>query len=332
MTQRVIVVGAGTAGVAAARTLVDHGREVLVLEAALRPGGRLSGRLIKGKRVNDGASYFTANSPRFREALEPSIAQGDVAAWPGRWHRWGDGRLRAEGLMGNQRRLIAANGLPALWDALSNGLQVRTETRACALSVESGRWRVQTQSGDVESADGLVLAVPAPEATRLARTAEDSFNPLTLADVARVTFDPAVVVVAGYEDAQPAWQAIVSDEGPVSWMGIEPGQRTFAQTAVAVHGSAEWSKGAVGQDDAAVAQALLKEAAVVGGAWLASPKWAHVVRWEHARPVILASARAPASEGVGPPAVFCGDWCAAPHVEGAFLSGVGAGERLTFML
>lgn len=41
MTPRVLVVGAGISGLVAARTLVDAGCEVVVLETAERVGGRI---------------------------------------------------------------------------------------------------------------------------------------------------------------------------------------------------------------------------------------------------------------------------------------------------
>ena len=44
----VVIVGAGPAGLACARTLVSAGRAVRVLEASDRPGGRLGSRTVDG--------------------------------------------------------------------------------------------------------------------------------------------------------------------------------------------------------------------------------------------------------------------------------------------
>lgn len=330
MTRQVVVVGAGMAGVTAARALEEHGMSVLVVEAASQVGGRMSTGLIEGERVDDGVPCFTASDPAFRNTLAPFIEQGDVFAWPGRWHRWEENRLVPEALMGAERRFLVRNGAAALVAGLAEELNVLTSTRADRLSVESGAWSVHLQSGAVVVAAGLVLATPAPEAFRLARTCANAFNPLTLADVGRASFDPGFVVNAGYEHPAPPWQAVSSEDGAVSWMGVA--QRSAAQTVVTVIGSAAWSRAAFDGDKASWARSLLGEASVMGGDWLQSPRWIHTRRWSHARPAILAPARAPASEGFGPPAVFCGDWCAAPRVEGAYLSGAMAGQRLAYML
>lgn len=64
VTRRVIVVGAGVAGLIAARLLVDAGIEVVVLEARDRVGGRCFTQDIGGARVDVGAAWihgWTAN-------------------------------------------------------------------------------------------------------------------------------------------------------------------------------------------------------------------------------------------------------------------------------
>jgi phytoene dehydrogenase-like protein len=61
MSKPVVIVGAGLAGLACARNLAQQGIEVLVLDAADRPGGRLKTDTIDGYRLDRGFQvYFTA--------------------------------------------------------------------------------------------------------------------------------------------------------------------------------------------------------------------------------------------------------------------------------
>lgn len=55
---RVIVIGAGAAGLTAARVLQDHGRDVLVLEGRDRMGGRLNTINVDGGIVDEGGNWI----------------------------------------------------------------------------------------------------------------------------------------------------------------------------------------------------------------------------------------------------------------------------------
>jgi predicted NAD/FAD-dependent oxidoreductase len=52
---RIVVVGAGLAGLTAARSLVAGGHDVLVLDKGRSPGGRMATRRIGGATFDHGA-------------------------------------------------------------------------------------------------------------------------------------------------------------------------------------------------------------------------------------------------------------------------------------
>lgn len=58
-TDHVVVVGAGLSGLSAAMHLAGTGREVTVIEAAAKPGGRASQETFEGYRVDTGATVLT---------------------------------------------------------------------------------------------------------------------------------------------------------------------------------------------------------------------------------------------------------------------------------
>jgi len=66
----VVVVGAGLAGLACARTLVAAGVAVQVLEASDRPGGRVRTDLVDGFRIDRGFQILLTSYPEARRVLD----------------------------------------------------------------------------------------------------------------------------------------------------------------------------------------------------------------------------------------------------------------------
>jgi 1-hydroxycarotenoid 3,4-desaturase len=58
-SRRVVVIGAGTAGLSAALALAAHGLEVIVVERSDRPGGKMREVELGGRRIDSGPTVFT---------------------------------------------------------------------------------------------------------------------------------------------------------------------------------------------------------------------------------------------------------------------------------
>ena len=59
------IIGAGMAGISAARTLVQAGHRVSVFEKSRGAGGRMATRETPFGNFDHGAQYFTVRDPRF---------------------------------------------------------------------------------------------------------------------------------------------------------------------------------------------------------------------------------------------------------------------------
>lgn len=326
MTRRVVVVGAGLAGLAAARGLAARGHEVRVVEKSRGYGGRLATRRVETDRLDHGAPAFTVRDPAFRAALEPLLAAGVVRPWLDRVQRWNGERLVPDPLTVSERRYVAPDGMAAFAKAFGAGLDVQVGTRVLTATPADGAWSLCLEGGANERADLLVVAVPAPQALGLFPAGLD---PAVREELGRVTFDPCLVVLAGYDAPAPGWRAVLSEVEPIRWISRESDKRSATRLTVVLHAAAGLSRALDGTPDDEAIRAILGSASPIGGAFLTEPRWVQLKRWRFAQPVVLATARALLSESEAP-VVFAGDWCQAPRVEGAFLSGVAASDRLVF--
>jgi renalase len=334
--KRVIVVGAGLAGITAARLLRARGHRVTVIEKSRGFGGRLATRRVEGGRIDHGAPFFTVRDASFREAFAPLVERKQLVPWVDRLHRWDGAALVADPLTAAERRWAAPEGMASLVRAWAGDLDVRLGMTVNNLSAQSGRWQLQAEASDqavvTEEADVVVIAIPGPQARVLVKTAIDAVDRVIRDELERVRFDPCLVVLAGIAPptAPIPWRGIASTAEPLQWIGLESAKRESTEALVTVHATGDWSREHWQLGDTEVVTRLLEAASRAGGAFLAQPRWSEVKRWRYAKPVLLANGRALLSETAGPPLVFCGDWCMAPRVEGAFLSGTAAAERLIY--
>ena len=114
---RVVVLGAGMAGLTAAKLIAHSGQDVTVLDKGRRPGGRMATRPMSGGAAADhGAQFFTVRSESFSTVVEGWVA-GGVA------HEWCRGFSSEDG----HPRFAAVNGMAAA----PNGLVARLFLTSC---------------------------------------------------------------------------------------------------------------------------------------------------------------------------------------------------------
>jgi predicted NAD/FAD-dependent oxidoreductase len=162
----VLVVGAGIAGLACARELIDAGIPARVVEAAPVVGGRLASMRIDGRYADIGAAYITADDPAFRGRLDSWRVAGLAEPWTDTLVVFdGTGSHQAAGPM----RWSAPAGLRSLAEDLARELDLTLGTEITTLPGE---------------ADVVVLAMPGPQAARLTEMAaahEQRWSPVLAA-------------------------------------------------------------------------------------------------------------------------------------------------------
>jgi len=329
-TSDTLIIGAGLAGLTAARDLRSAGREVIVLEKSRGLGGRAATRRWGTWPVDHGAQFFTARSEEFRAQVAAWVAAGVCFEWTRGFHQWRDGILAAPAEEAFPRYACQA-GMAALGRALAGeeSTFVRRETAATGLRWDQGCWIVEAGAEKTFLAKSVVLALPPAQATALLADLPDPAGAIT----AGLSLAPSLALVARYPAMDLAWQGVQVHGHPVlSWIGHDTSKRPGLHpggTVLVFHALAEFSshhqEGAAGD----VAGEILAAAQAVTGAALAAPEDFFLQRWRYA----LAGA-APTSGAVirkidtPAPLVLAGDAVAGGKIEGAWLSGKAAARTL----
>ena len=332
------VVGAGVAGIACARTLVQAGHRVTVFEKSAGLGGRMATRRSAFGTFDHGAQYFTVRDARFARALETT--PGLCKRWSANTVRVLDelGRLTAAGLPAREAHWVPTPGMNALVRAwaqpLADAHQVEMQTRVVRLerdALDATRWQLQT-AGENDSQhvfsgfDGVILSIPSPQARELLHKSKQCPAIIQQTDAVRVA--PCWTLMLAFPQAMqpdmsalgPQWNAARSTHHRIAWLAREsskPGRGSIERWTV--QASAAWSLEHLQDDAQRVQDKLLKAFSEVTGI-RAEPAHVEAQRWLYAQTTTpLGKSHlwdANASIGV------CGDWCIGHRVEDAFVSGL----------
>ena len=322
----VLVIGAGIAGLAAARALHRQGLDVAVLEKSRGFGGRAASRTVQGTRIDHGAQFVTVRDARFRAQVDAWLEDGTLRHWTTGIPTWTrDGGWR-EASSDAHPRYACPSGMNALGKALAVGLDVTREVLIAGVRAEAGGWLAETSSGRRWHAKYLILSPPLPQTLALVRAVD--LAPAVLTRLASVGYAPCHAVVAGFEGVTPpAWAAVRLPEDPdLALIAHDASKRdpNAAPVTLVLHGTPAFTRRTF-EWPADEAVAALLAAATPLLPWATSPTWTHHHRWRYARPERTLDGEAlEVCDGL----VVCGDAFGGGRVEGAYLSGVAAAQRV----
>jgi renalase len=320
----VLVIGAGIAGVTAARALQRAGERVETLEKSRGVGGRTATRTLHGVRVDHGAQFFTARDPRFEREVAEAVAAGVAVRWADGLPTW-RGREIDHPATGGHPRYACPDGMTALAKHVARDLDVTTSATVSRIAAAHDGWRVEGRDGRVWHTTRIVLTAPVPQA--LALVDDVDVAPDVRASLEAIAYAPCWTIIAGYADfAVPAWPALRFPEHPdLALVANDASRRRHADHAVLVlHATATYTRRRFDAPAGAVADDLLR-AAAAALPWAATPNWVEHQRWRYARPETQHDQEAVV---VAPGLVLAGDGFGGDRVEGAYLSGLAAAAAI----
>lgn len=302
---RIAVIGAGIAGLHAARALADHGLPVVVFDKARGAGGRLATRREGPWSFDHGAQYFTARDERFARYASSWVEDGHIAPWP----------QAPAGESPQEPRYVGLPGMSGLAKHLAAGLSLQTGARVTSLQRERGGWRLLREDrADLGHFARVLVTAPAPQTRELLEDAA----PALAARAAAASYSPCWAVMVAFAEPLAAPDALRSTEGPIAWAArnaSKPGRPTG--DAWVLHASPAWSREHLEAPAEEVARLLVS----------------HFTAAKTAPPVVLSKAHrwryALVETALGAPCLYddalglgaAGDWCLGPRVELAWHSG-----------
>lgn len=319
----VAIIGAGLAGLTCATALKGLIPSVKVFEKSIFPGGRISRFRAGEYEFNHGAQYFTVNNPLFWNIVSAWQSEGIVRPWDG-WIV----ELEKGQVSNSDMATQAFVGYPRMQIVAENLAQNCDLTVSCNISElekqSDGGWRIFNERGDYLGAfDIVIISTTANEVSNLCRGV------------------PSISVLADRVDMTVCWSGMFAFEprldlpfdaahvlnSPLSWISRYQlaGQQDKFDCWV-LHASPEWSQLYAASYRGRVMHALLQSfwEAVDLPEMKAVSSSVHC--WKHAVPInpINEDSLFDETEAIG----ACGDWCTAPRIEGAVLSGFSMADRV----
>lgn len=242
-----LVVGAGMAGLTAARALQQNGWRVTVLDKGRGVGGRLATRRLENAKADHGAQYFSARTPEFQQV----VAQLQTAGVVKEYHLAND----------NHPRYVGVEGMNAVAKFLAEGLTIHNNERVLKLAGNENEVTATTEAGNYFTAQKIIITAPAPQVLELLENSSISLTDSELTVFSSIEYAPCLAIMAILNEPTnwPAPGGIRLENSVVSWIcdnqqkGISP-----QKTCVTIHGSPEFSRQNIEADLNSAAAELLE--------------------------------------------------------------------------
>ena len=303
MTKTTAIIGAGMAGIAAARALNRNGHKLALFDKSRGIGGRLATRRSDTWRFDHGCPHFLAKDDRFQGFLDDLKRADILSDW------------QAGGRIGQP-------GMSAAARAALGSLPVTGQAEITDIAQTPDGWRLSDRNGPIDAVDNgaygaVILALPSPQIIPILARAG-----ITVAALQKVIYAPCWTLMLGFESPLGLSAAVqhIAD-GPLEKI-IDEGSKPDRAASVVVHASAAWSRQNLERDKADIADHMLQLFQAATGittppVFISAHRWRYAnVEKSTAQPFIWDPARR-----LG----LAGDWANGGKidigVEAAFLSG-----------
>ncbi len=318
------IVGAGLAGLVCAAELSRCGISVTIFDKGRFPGGRLASRMRDENSFDYGAQYFTARDETFRQFLAGFVRKTVVARWNGEFAQMVDRTSKPYKV--EHPRYVGVPMMRSFAEELARERDILLSHRVTEVLRGNERWTLSGMCDRGESTepfsrdgfDSVVLNMPPPQAAALYP------NP----ELLQCKLLPCCALLMSFnERLKVDFDGIKLDDPVISWVARDsskPGRPQGERWVV--HATAEWSQNHFETSSDEIERLLIERFATLLNLDLPEAAYSKTHKWRFALP---ASVRGQACILDREHSIaYCGDWCIAPRVEGAFLSGLAAASAI----
>lgn len=299
--RRIAIVGAGPAGLAAARMLHDAGHTPVVFEKSRGIGGRMATRRRDDAQFDHGAPGIEAATKAAQGWLGQAQHAGKALPWS------------AGAKPGSHLPYVGAPGMSALCRPLAEGLDIRFSSEVTSAVRDGGVWHLQIPDGTVQF-DALIVAIPAPQVLRMLGQVQGVRDALQ-----NVVMAPCWTLMVQFKTALDAPEDQTEPGGPFTRIlcdSAKPGRDT--NNCWVAHTNANWTRAHLEEERDTIRDQLL--ASLTKRLWpLPEVTVAMAHRWRFAL-----TERALGQDMVALPDMdlfIGGDWTQGALAEDGFLSG-----------
>ena len=330
----VLIIGAGIAGLTAARELATLGKRALVLDKGRSAGGRLETRRVGEGAADTGAQFFTTRTPEFEAAVAEWVREGLVFEWS---RGWSDGSLLM--VREGHPRYAVKGGMSRLAEVLADGVAVELLKVVTTVRRVPGGWQAELANGETTRAPAVLLTPPVPQSLELLDAGGVALPFDEREALERIEYAPCIcgLFTLSQPIELPSPGAVQRPHANLHWIadnqrkGLSPNAAVITAQASNAYSRALWSA----SDEVIISAMKLDllpflddDTTVLNG---------EIRRWRYAAPMRIfpdpALLTAITLDGEGSAALaFAGDAFGEARVEGAYLSGMAAAHKLAALI
>ena len=237
---KTIIIGAGMAGLSAARILSQKGHEVTVLDKGRGVGGRMSTRTIENAKADHGAQYFSVKTPEFQVLISEFQSENITAEW-----------LLAQR---ENVRYVGAKGMNMIPKKIASTLNVLVNEKVVLIENNI----VKAESGNVYDFENLIITIPIPQVIDLFQNSKIDFSENDKIVLNKIEYEPCIAVMAVLKElTQIVSGGIILENQSVAWIADNFQKGITEIPTVTVHASPAYSAKRFDDDLQEVSKELL---------------------------------------------------------------------------